>query len=96
MALIRRLSRYPATLRRSISYDNGPMNAEHMRTNGVLGTLSYFCEPFHRYERGAVENTIGLVRHFLPKKTNIAEVSQDQLTKIEYWLNNRPEKMLRI
>ena len=65
-----------------------------MRTNGVLGTLSYFCEPFHSYERGTVENTIGLVRRFLAKKTNLAEVSQDQVTKIEYWLNNRPRKCL--
>jgi IS30 family transposase len=94
VALIRRLSRYPATLRRSITYDNGPENAEHMRTNGILGTLSYFCEPFHSYERGTVENTIGLVRRFVPKKTNLAEVSQDQLTKIENWLNNRPRKCL--
>lgn len=94
VALIRRLSRYPATLRRSITYDNGPENAEHMRTNRILGTLSYFCEPFHSYERGTVENTIGLVRRFVPKKTNLAEVSQDQLTKIENWLNNRPRKCL--
>jgi IS30 family transposase len=95
VALIRRLCRYPAKIRRSITYDNGPENAEHMRTNKILGTLSYFCEPFHSYERGTVENTIGLVRRFLPKKTNLAMVSQDHLTKIEYWLNNRPRKCLR-
>lgn len=94
VALTRRLSRYPATLRRSITYDNGPENAEHMRTNHVLGTASYFCEPFHSYERGTVENTIGLVRRFLPKKTNLATISQEQLTKIESWLNNRPRKCL--
>jgi IS30 family transposase len=95
VALIRRLCRYPAKIRRSITYDNGPENAEHMRTNKILGTVSYFCEPFHSYERGTVENTIGLVRRFLPKKTNLAMVSQDHLTKIEYWLNNRPRKCLR-
>ena len=95
LALIRRLCRYPAKMRRSITYDNGPENAEHMRTNKVLGTASYFCEPFHSYERGTVENTIGLVRRFIPKKTNLAKISQDHLTKIEYWLNNRPRKCLR-
>jgi len=94
VALTRRLSRYPATLRRSITYDNGPENAEHMRTNQILGTSSYFCEPFHSYERGTVENTIGLVRRFLPKKTNLATVSQGQLKKIESWLNTRPRKCL--
>lgn len=93
-ALTRRLSRYPAELRLSITYDNGPENAEHLRTNKILGTSSYFCEPFHSYERGTVENTIGLVRRFLPKKTNLANISQDHLTKIEYWLNERPRKCL--
>lgn len=94
IALTRRLSRYPKELRLSITYDNGPENAEHMRTNKILGTSSYFCEPFHSYERGTVENTIGLVRRFLPKKTNLANISQDHLTKIEYWLNKRPRKCL--
>ena len=81
IALTRRLSRYPTQLRLSITYDNGPENAEHMRTNKILGTCSYFCEPFHSYERGTVENTIGLVRRFLPKKTNLAKISQDHLIK---------------
>jgi IS30 family transposase len=94
VALTRRLSRYPAPLRLSITYDNGPENAEHMRTNKILGTCSYFCEPFHSYERGTVENTIGLVRRFLPKKTNLAKISQEHLTSIESWLNNRPRKCL--
>jgi len=94
LALTRRLSRYPANLRRSITYDNGPENAEHLRTNHILGTASYFCEPFHSYQRGTVENTIGLVRRFLPKKTNLATVSQNQLAQIESWLNTRPRKCL--
>ena len=94
IALTRRLSRYPTNLRLSITYDNGSENAEHLRTNKILGTCSYFCEPFHSYERGTVENTIGLVRRFLPKKTNLAKISQDHLVKIEYWLNHRPRKCL--
>ena len=94
VALTRRLRRYPTSLRRSITYDNGPENAEHMRTNEILGTCSYFCEPFHSYERGTVENTIGLVRRLLPKKTNLANISQNHLNKIESWLNNRPRKCL--
>ena len=93
-ALVRRLIRYPKKLRRSVTYDNGSENAEHLRTNKALGTRSYFCEPFHSYERGSVENTIGLVRRFIPKKTNLANVSHIHLKKIEYWLNNRPRKCL--
>lgn len=94
VALNRRLSRYPQEARLSITYDNGPENHEHMRTNRVLGTNSYFCEPFHSYEKGTVENTIGLVRRFFPKKTDFATISKNQIKKVEYWLNHRPRKCL--
>jgi IS30 family transposase len=49
---------------------------------------------YRSYERGTVENTIDLVRRFLAKKTNLAEASRGQLTKIEYWLNSLPRKCL--
>ena len=33
----------------------------------MLGTRSYFCEPFHSWEKGTVENSVGLVRRYFPK-----------------------------
>lgn len=94
VALNRRLSHYPRQTRLTITYDNGPENHEHMRTNRILGTRSYFCEPFHSYERGTVENTIGLVRRFFPKKTDFGKISKNQIRKVERWLNHRPRKCL--
>lgn len=94
IALTRRLSRLPKTLRRSLTYDNGSENTEHERTNLAIGTRSYFCEPYHSWEKGTAENTIGLVRRFLPKKTDFATVSNKDLRKIERWLNHRPRKCL--
>ena len=94
VALTRRLSRYPKGLRRSLTYDNGSENTEHRRTNQVLGTRSYFCEPFHSWERGTVENTIGLVRRFFPKKTDFARISKNRIQSVERWLNHRPRKCL--
>jgi transposase, IS30 family len=93
-SLNRKLSRVPQNLRLTITYDNGPENHEHARTNRVLGTRSYFCEPYHSYERGTVENTIGLVRRFLPKKTDFSKISKSEIRLIEQWLNNRPRKCL--
>ncbi len=94
VALTRRLSRYPEALRVSITYDNGSENTEHVRTNRILGTRSYFCEPFHSWERGTVENTIGLVRRFFPKKTDFAKISKNRIKSVEHWLNHRPRKCL--
>lgn len=93
-SLTRRLSHYPKVFRLSITYDNGSENTEHMRTNKILGTKSYFCEPFHSWERGTVENTIGLVRRFFPKKTDFAKISKNRIKTVERWLNNRPRKCL--
>ena len=90
----RALARYPEHLRRSITYDNGSENVQHERVNAVLGTVSYFCEPMHSWQKGSVENAAGLVRRWLPKKTDFAKVSSDQVRKIERWLNGLPRKCL--
>lgn len=93
-ALTKRLGEYPQALRRTITYDNGSENVEHERINKTLGTRSYFCNPFHSWEKGSVEYSIGLVRRFLPKKTDFAKISRYRIRKIENLLNNRPRKCL--
>jgi len=93
-ALTRRLSRYPQPLLRSITYDNGCENVEHEYTNKVLGTQSYFCEPFHSWEKASIENAIGLIRRFFPKKTDFNLVTKEQVKRVETLLNTRPRKCL--
>lgn len=90
----RALARYPKHLRRSITYDNGSENAQHLQVNARLGTKSYFCEPMHSWEKGSVENAAGLVRRCLPKKTDFAMVSLDQVKRTERWINGLPRKCL--
>ncbi|MCL2441255.1 MAG: IS30 family transposase [Treponema sp.] len=84
----------PAKVRKSITYDNGLENALHERTNKVLGTKSYFCNPYHSWEKGTVENIIGIIRRFYPKKTDWKNVSQWDLNRIAKYINNRPMKLL--
>jgi IS30 family transposase len=93
-ALTRTLSRYPRTVRRSITYDNGAENVEHHRVNHALDTHSYFCRPYHSWEKGTAENTIGLIRRVFPKRTNFDYVSPNKVRRLEHQLNNRPRKCL--
>lgn len=93
-ALYASLKDLPASLRRSITYDNGSENVEHLRLNFDLKMDSYFCQPYHSWEKGTVENTNGLIRRFLPKKTNFDIIPEKQIRQIESWLNNRPRKCL--
>jgi IS30 family transposase len=94
IALNRSLARYPAHLRRSLTYDNGSENTEHQLINAKLGTCSFFCEPFHSWEKGTVENTIGLVRRFYPKRTDFTRLPTRAIKRLERWLNHRPRKCL--
>lgn len=92
--LSRSLSCYPVFLRRTITYDNGTENTLHLKVNRKLGTRSYFCAPFHSWEKGTVENTIGLIRRLLPKKTDFRYVTHQTIRAISRRLNDRPRKCL--
>lgn len=93
-ALINNLSEVPEHMRKSITYDNGMENRDHWKTNKVLKTKSYFCQPYHSWEKGSVENTNGLIRRYLPKKTDLRRVKTKRLKEIQNLLNHRPKKCL--
>ena len=93
--IVRRLSQYPPALRKTLTYDNGTENSQHQKTNATLGTQSFFCHPQHGWEKGTVENSVGLVRRFFPKGTNFDQVTTDQVKQVERRLNRRPRKCLR-
>ncbi len=93
-ALIKRLSVYPERFINSITYDNGSENAYHLKINEKLRCESFFCQPYHSWEKGSVEQVNGLIRRYLPKGTDFNNVSAAQLMEIENALNNRPRKCL--
>lgn len=93
-AIINRLSSLPGLLRRSLTYDNGSENARHEEINETLKSRSYFCNPYHSWEKGTVENTNGLIRRYLPKKTDFSLLTDEHIRYIESELNNRPKKCL--
>lgn len=89
--LVGRLSALPV---RSITSDNGPENAEHEKISHDLKVPFFFCHPYHSWEKGTVENRNGVLRRYLPRKTNLDEISQNDLDDIAYEINNRPMKVL--
>lgn len=95
VALTYLLESIPASLRRSITYDNGGENSEHLVLNEDFNVKSYFCEPYHSWEKGTVENTNGLLRRFIPKKTRLDSLSLTSIVQLENWLNDRPRKILK-
>jgi len=88
------LSEYNILHIHSITYDNGCEFAGHEDVNKVLQCKSYFCNAYHSWEKGMVENINGLIRRFLPKGTNFDNITDEQIKKIENWINNRSMKIL--
>jgi len=91
-ALIRRLASFPPRMRRSITFDNGQENRRHDELRNALGLQTYFCNPYSSWEKGSVENAVGLTRRVWPKKTDYALISDEQVATLEYLLNTRPRK----
>lgn len=59
-----------------------------------LGLTLYFADAYSSWQRGSNENSNGLLREFYPKKTNLALVPQQDLTRNLFLINSRPRKCL--
>ena len=57
-----------------------------------LGTTFYFAHPYSSWERGLNENTNGLVRQYIPKGSDLSNITELDMTFIMNRLNNRPRK----
>jgi len=88
IALIRK---HPATFQ-TITADNGTEFHSYREIERATGVKFYFATPHHAWERGTNENTNGLVRQYLPKRTSMARVSQTDCNRIAKRLNTRPRK----
>jgi len=94
IAMVDSLEGLPLQLRKTITYDNGTENAHHRLTNDILKTDSFFCNPYHSWEKGSIENRIGMIRRYFPKKTDWSLITQRQIDKVVKKINTRPMKCL--
>ncbi len=78
----------------TMTWDNGSEFAEHALVDIALDARSYFADPYSSWQRGANENTNGLLRQYLPKRCDLSTCSDEQLQAIEDKLNRRPRKCL--
>ena len=90
-ALFRRL---PQALRRSITFDNGSEFALHHKLAAHFGLKTFFCDPHAPWQKGGIENAIGRLRRPLPRKSDLAAISQLNLDQLTRRYNTTPRKCL--
>ena len=93
-ALAATIVKLPASLRRSVTWDQGSEMAQHQRFTVDTGVSIYFCDPSSPWQRGTNENTNGLLRQYFPKSRSLAHVTQEELDRVADQLNGRPRETL--
>ncbi len=85
--ILKRLSDLPV---KTLTTDNGSENAGHNQWPGSV----YFCNAYHSWEKGAVENAIGRIRRHVPKKQSIEWLTNRKMQWIVNEYNETPRKCL--
>jgi IS30 family transposase len=54
-----------------------------------LDVDTYFTRPYTSQDKGTVENKIGVIRRFFPKKTDLTFITDQEVQRVEDNINNR-------
>ena len=79
----------------SLTIDNDISFRKHAALSKMLNAPVYFCQPYHSWEKGTVENMNKWIRQYVPKKTDISKLTDERVKFVESRLNNRPRKCLK-
>ena len=94
-ALIQILLEIQPALRHTITFDNGSEFADWYKLERLLGIMVYFCDPYCAWQKGSVEHSNKEFRRFVPKGTNLALLSDEDIARIEKILNAKPMNCLQ-
>ncbi len=83
----------PPRLRRTVTFDNGTEFARHHELHR-LAIKTFFCDPYAPWQKGGIENAIGRMRRFMPRKTDLATLPSKRFIALVSAYNNTPRKCL--
>jgi len=93
-ALAAKITTLPDSLRRTLTWDQGPEMRDWKQIRVDAGIEIFFCDPHAPWQRGTNENTNGLLRQYFPKGTDFSTITQADLDRVADELNDRPRKRL--
>ena len=92
--LVEMVASIPGELKKTLTWDQGSEMAGVADFELATPFKVYFCDPHSPWQRPTNENTNGLVREFFPKGTKFTEVTDEEVARAQWLLNNRPRKVL--
>ena len=91
---IRTFGSIPRKMRKTLTVDNGSEFAQFKSYEDKTGLEIYFAKPYAAWQRGANENTNGLLRQYFPKGSDFKKVTEEDVQQAVKRLNGRPRKCL--
>lgn len=79
---------------KSLTLDNDIAFVRHKKLSEIIEAPVYFCQPYHSWEKGGVENANRLIRRYVPKSCDISKFSQKDIWDIQHLINGKPRKIL--
>lgn len=74
----------------TLTFDNDKAFSCHQEIKQQMGIDTYFTRPYTSQDKGTVENRIGVLRRYFPKKTDLRNITPNEIKAVERKLNRRP------
>lgn len=84
----------PEELTKTLTWDQGSEMAKASQFELATNFKVYFCDPHSPWQRPTNENVNGLIREYFPKGTKFSKVTDEEVSRAQWLLNNRPRGVL--
>ena len=88
------LKRLMPAMRGSVTFDNGSEFSQHALLRSMLTATTYFCDAYASWQKGGIENANGRIRRWLPRSTELDELSEEDIQEVAMTINLTPRKCL--
>jgi IS30 family transposase len=89
-----KLKGLPNKMCKTITFDQGIEFADYRHLEQHIKCKVYYCETHSPWQKGSNENMNGRLRWHLPRETDIAKMTQEELDKLAKKMNLCPRKCL--
>ena len=80
---------------KTLTFDNDQAFQNHLSIGKYFDAKTYFTRPYTSQDKGSVENRIGIIRRFFPKKTDLNTLDPKKVKQVEKIINNRPVRKFK-